>query len=70
MCFISCCIFVMCYMTCFAPLFLLFLILFLSDPFYFSMSSKAASSVLDKAVSSCAIVPVVLHMDAMYFPLL
>jgi hypothetical protein len=70
MCFISCCIFVMCYMTCFAPLFLLFLILFLSDPFYFSMSSKAASSVLDKGVSSCAIVPVVLHMDAMYFPLL
>jgi hypothetical protein len=30
------------------------------------MSSKAASSILVKAVSSRALVPLVLHMDAMY----
>ena len=36
------------------------------DHFYFSMSSKAALSILVKAVSSCALVPLVLHMDATY----
>jgi hypothetical protein len=36
------------------------------DHFYFSMSSKAALSILVKAVSSRALVPLVLHMDAMY----
>jgi hypothetical protein len=36
------------------------------DHFYFSISSKAALSILVKAVSSCAFVPIVLHMDAMY----
>ena len=30
------------------------------------MSSKAALSILVKAVSSCALVPLVLHMDATY----
>ena len=35
------------------------------DHFYFSMSSKAALSILVKAVSSCAFVPIVLHMYAM-----
>jgi hypothetical protein len=36
------------------------------DHFYFSMSSKAALSILVKAVTSRALVPLVLHMDAMY----
>jgi hypothetical protein len=36
------------------------------DHFYFSMSSKVALSILVKAVSSRALVPLVLHMDAMY----
>jgi hypothetical protein len=36
------------------------------DHFYFSMSSKVALSILFKAVSSRALVPLVLHMDAMY----
>jgi len=36
------------------------------DHFYFSMSSKAALSILVKAVSSHALVPLVLHMDATY----
>jgi hypothetical protein len=36
------------------------------DHFYFSMSSKAALSILVKAVSSRALVPLVLHMDATY----
>jgi hypothetical protein len=36
------------------------------DHFYFSMSSKVALSILVKAVSSRALVPLVLHMDATY----
>jgi hypothetical protein len=36
------------------------------DHFYFSMSSKAALSILVKAVSSRTLVPLVLHMDATY----
>jgi hypothetical protein len=45
----------------------LFRIFFLiRDHFYFSMSSKATLSILVKAVSSRAFVPIVLHVDAMY----
>jgi hypothetical protein len=36
------------------------------DHIYFRMSSKAALSILVKAVSSRALVPLVLHMDATY----
>ena len=36
------------------------------DHFYFSMSSKAALSILAKAVNGRALVPLVLHMDATY----
>ena len=40
--------------------------IFIRDHFCFSMSSKAALSILVKAVSSRAFVPIVLHMDATY----
>jgi hypothetical protein len=49
----------------FCIFFELYLNVFLRDHFYFSMPSKAALSILVKAVSSCAFVPIVLHMDAM-----
>jgi len=40
--------------------------IFIRDHFCFSMSSKAALSILVKAVSSCSFFPIVLHMDATY----